>query len=63
MGYFVKFYLASCCINRENVKLRTVILIVDARLNTNVRALSSTIIDYHQPSCSLGMFKFDLISD
>ena len=32
-------------------------------LNTNFHALSSTIIDYHQLSCSWDMFKFDIKMD
>ena len=48
--------------------VQTVMIVDDsfdyqARLNTNYHALSSTIIDYHQLSYSLDIFKFDIIFD
>ena len=51
-----------------NARIQTVMMVDDSfnyctRFNTNHRALLSTIIGYHQLSCSLDMFKFDTVVD
>ena len=51
-----------------NARIQTVMMVDDSfnyctRFNANHRALLSTIIGYHQLSCSLDMFKFDMVVD
>ena len=52
-GYFVKFYLASCCIKRKNLKLRS-----DGHDSWCAfeHECSSTVINYHRLSSTIMQF-------